>query len=450
MDFDKIRTELAGYQGYTIYVGFSGGADSTALLLLLQQVSAELEIELRAVHFEHGLRGAVSIADADWCADFCALRGIHFQCISLGLSKDIPNLEAVAREKRLEQWTEVVGNGNSDKSVVALAHHADDRVENMLIRLCRGSNVSGLSSLRFAVKIGEVNFIRPLIEVSRVAIIEFLHAEEIAWREDETNAIAEFTRNFFRNRILPEIYLQLEYAKDGMKHAASALTIDADFIEQSANASYSEIISQNSTPGAFWRKLHPALLPRILRYWMNDNGLNIIPDRDLVERFSGSLKYAGHEARFIPLRRGGFIQYGSDEYRLVKKQPTTVSIPETVWRWRDGSLEIDGMTLTAEEVSGLPEKFTHSSAIFDAGLIPDELIICSWQSGDRMVPFGAHSTVKLKKLFTDRKISAENRSQYPIIRLAGRKIIWVAGLRRSNFAPGCAGKNIRISIANDI
>jgi tRNA(Ile)-lysidine synthase len=447
MDFDKIRTELAGYQGYTIYVGFSGGADSTALLLLLQQVSAELEIELRAVHFEHGLRGAVSIADADWCADFCALRGIHFQCISLGLSKDIPNLEAVAREKRLEQWTQVVGN--SDNSVVALAHHADDRVENMFIRLCRGSNASGLSSLRFAVKIGEVNFIRPLIEVSRDGIIEFLHAEEIAWREDETNAIAEFTRNFFRNRILPEIYSQLEYAKDGMKHAASALTIDADFIEQSANGSYSEIISQNSTPSAFWRKLHPALLPRILRYWMNDNGVNIIPDRDLVERFSGSLKYNGHEARFIPLRRGGFIQYGSDEYRLVKKQSSINSIPETVWRWRAGPLEVNGITLNAEEIDGLPETFTHSSAVFDAELIPDELIICSWQSGDRMVPFGAHSTVKLKKLFTDRKISADSRSQYPIIRLPGRKIIWVAGLRRSNFAPGTTGKNIRISITND-
>lgn len=445
MDFDKISIELARYRGYTIYVGFSGGADSTALLLLLQQFSAEFEFNIQAIHFEHGLRGAASLADADWCADFCALRGIHFQCISLGLSKDIPNLEAVAREKRLEQWTEVVGDNK--KNVVALAHHADDRVENMFIRLCRGSNVSGLSSLRFEVEIGKVNFIRPLIEIGRDAIVAYLYAEEVAWREDETNAIAEFTRNFFRNDILPEIYAQLEYAKDGMKHAASALTTDADFIEKSAVTRYKKIISQNSTPVKFWRKLHPALLPRVLRYWMNDNGVNIIPDRDLVGRFTGSLKYDGHESHFIPLRRGGFIQYGSDEYRLVKKQQNTISIPETVWRWRDGPLVINGITLQAEEVTGLPETFTHNSVVFDAELIGDELIICSWQSGDRMVPFGAHSTVKLKKLFTDRKISAENRSQYPIIRLPGRKIIWVAGLRRSNFAPGSAGKNIQISIS---
>ncbi len=447
MDLDKIRAKLAHYRGYTIYVGFSGGADSTALLLLIQQISAEFELNIQAVHFEHGLRGTASIADADWCADFCATRGIHFQAISLGLNKEIPNLEAVAREKRLEQWAEVVGN--SKKSVVALAHHADDQVENMFIRLCRGSNVSGLSSLRFAVKIGEVNFIRPLIEVSRSEIVDYLHAEEIAWREDETNAIAEFTRNFFRNTILPEIYSHLKYAKNGIKHAASALTIDADFIEQAAMMRYKKIILQNSTPVKFWRKLHPALLPRVLRYWMNDNGLNIIPDRDLVERFTESLKYDGHESRFIPLRRGGFIQYGSDEYRLVKKQQTTTSIPETLWRWRDGPLVINGITLCAEELTGLPESFNHSSAVFDAELIEDELIICSWQSGDRMVPFGAHSTVKLKKLFTDRKISSDKRSQYPIVRLPGRRIIWVAGLRRSNFAPGSAKKNIRISITND-
>ena len=447
MNLDKIRTGLADYCGYTIYVGFSGGADSTALLLLLQQLSAELELNIKAIHFEHGLRGDASVADADWCADFCALRGIHCQSISLGLNKDIPNLEAVAREKRLEQWKQVVGDNR--KSVVALAHHADDRVENLLIRLCRGSNVSGLSSLRFAAKIGEVHFIRPLIEVGRAKIIEYLHAEEIAWREDETNAIAEFTRNFFRNTILPEIYSKLEYAKDGMKHAASALTIDADFIEQSALKRYKKIISQNSTLVKFWRKLHPALLPRVLRYWMNDNGVKIIPDRDLVELFTGSLKYAGHEARFIPLRKGGFIKYGNSEYRLVKKQQTIAVIQETVWQWRDGPLVINGMTLCAEEVTGLPEAFDHSNVLFDAELMPNELIICSWQSGDRMVPFGAHSTVKLKKLFTDRKISSENRHQYPIIRLSERKIIWVAGLRRSTFAPGTTGKNIQISISND-
>lgn len=447
MDVDKIRTELANYRGYTVYVGFSGGADSTALLLLLQQVSTELELNIQAVHFEHGLRGAVSLADADWCADFCELRGIYFRCISLGLKKDTPNLEAVAREKRIEQWKQIVGG--CDKSVVALAHHADDRVENLLIRLCRGSNVSGLSSLRFVGQIGDVTFIRPLIDTSRDRIVDFLYAEEVAWREDETNAIAEFTRNFFRTRILPDIYEQLGYAKDGIKHAASALTIDADFIEQSAKAYHTRIVSQNSTPAAFWREMHPAILPRVLRYWMHDNEANIIPDHDLMERFTASLEYSGHESRFIPLRRGGFIQYGNNEYRLTHEQNSADVIPETVWRWRDGQLLINGMTFQAQEVTGLPDIFTHGSAVFDATLIPDELIICSWRPGDRMVPFGAHSAVKLKKLFTDRKISSESRSHYPVIRMPSRKIIWVAGLRRSNFAPGVAGKNIRISITHD-
>jgi tRNA(Ile)-lysidine synthase len=447
MDFDKIRTLLADYCGYTVYVGFSGGADSTALLLLLQQLAPELDLRIKAIHFEHGIRGDASIADADWCADFCELRGIQFRCVSLGLDKATPNLESVAREKRLEQWGKIT-EGNS-KSIVALAHHADDRVENLLIRLCRGSNASGLSSLRFKVKIANVEFVRPLIALSRDNIISFLHAEEIAWREDETNVIAEFTRNFFRNRILPEIYSQLEYSKDGIKHAAAAVTVDADFIEQSAYAFYDKISLQNSTSKEFWAELHPALLPRVLRYWLNDNGANIIPDRDLVERFTDSLGYEGHESRFIPLRRGGVIKYGSGEYRVWQEKSSNASIPEIIWHWREGSLTINKLKFTAEEITGLPETFDHDSAVFDAELMPDELTICSWQPGDRMVPFGAHSAVKLKKLFTDRKISAETRSKYPGIRIPDRKIIWVPGLRRSNFAPGTARKNICISIEHD-
>ncbi len=445
MDIEKIERALSSYRGYTIYTGFSGGADSTALLLLLKQLAAQLNFNLIAIHFEHGLRGDSSLADAEWCRDFCAMHAIQIKVIPLGLNPQTPNIEAVAREKRLEQWQNIIRNC-SEPAVVALAHHADDRVENLFIRLCRGSNATGLSSLRFSVKIDQVEFIRPLIEFSRAQIVDFLTGEEIAWREDETNAIAEFTRNFFRNNILPTIYSQLEYARDGIKHAAAALTQDAEFIEYEAARKYRDIAGQNSTPAALWRELPAALLPRLLRMWFKDNNITIIPDRDLLERVTESLNYTGHEPRFIPLRRGGFIRYGNNEYRLVPEKFKHEPVQEKLWQWRSGPLNMNGMTFSAVEVDGLPDDFSADTAFFDAAQIPETLIICSWQSGDRMVPFGAHSAVKLKKLFTDAKISAAERSTYPIIRLPGRKIIWVPGLRRSNFAPGVAGRNIAISV----
>ncbi|MEI8245022.1 MAG: tRNA lysidine(34) synthetase TilS, partial [Lentisphaerota bacterium] len=149
MDLTPAKKILAPFKGYKVYAGFSGGADSTALLLTLHSLAAELSIELQAVHFEHGLRGQASLDDAVWCEDFCQSRQIPFTGITLDvLSFRYPgeNIEAAARRLRIQQWVEMLAGQKN--AVVALGHHAGDRIENLFIRLCRGSNISGLTAMR--------------------------------------------------------------------------------------------------------------------------------------------------------------------------------------------------------------------------------------------------------------------------------------------------------------
>ncbi|MBO5922986.1 MAG: tRNA lysidine(34) synthetase TilS, partial [Lentisphaeria bacterium] len=136
---------LEAYRAKKLRVGFSGGADSTALLLLLLEWNFSAG-QIEAVHFDHGLRGKESTADGLWCQDFCRERNIKFTLVKLDLSTAVArgcSLEDAARNARLEWY-----RNHDDNTPIVLAHHAGDVAENMLLKLARGSNVSSLNSLR--------------------------------------------------------------------------------------------------------------------------------------------------------------------------------------------------------------------------------------------------------------------------------------------------------------
>ena len=140
-------------------VGFSGGADGTALLLGMHQANTGV---FTAVHFHHGLRGAEADADEAWCRTFCATRSIPF--ISKHL--DVPyntrrgeSCEEAARRLRLEAWQAL----SQGKKPILLAHHADDAIEELFLRLARGSNTSALVPLKPVRKLHGLTILRPLL-----------------------------------------------------------------------------------------------------------------------------------------------------------------------------------------------------------------------------------------------------------------------------------------------
>ena len=147
----------------TLLVGFSGGADSTAALLLLHE-RMEQGNRLVAVHFNHHLRGAESDLEAENAARFAFERNIEFRLIDLNIAPG-GNLEARARQARLEAWKKLVSE--YDNPIVVTGHHQDDCIENMFLRMGRGSNVSGLTGLQMTSEVEGVKFYRPLINYSR-------------------------------------------------------------------------------------------------------------------------------------------------------------------------------------------------------------------------------------------------------------------------------------------
>ena len=334
----------------------------------------------------------------------------------------------------MAHWSETA----DESTVAALGHHAGDRIENLFLRLARGSNLSGLTSLRACGKVGGFTIVRPLINYSKDEIKEFLASEGVSdWREDYTNSDSAYNRNLLRNEVLPLIYNNIDYAERGMAHSLEALDLDADFIESEAVKKYRDIQGALDTDIPFWRMLHPALRIRVLRYWLADFvGGDFVPYRNFFLRFSAELEKETLPASgriLIPVRDRFTLKLHAGKCSLTEPCDEIAFAPE--WLWRENpSVTFGKFTLAASiEKSGISG--SDDEAFFDAALIPDILIVRAWEDGDRMIPFGSKSDVRLKKIFIDRKIPAEAKHSYPVVTLPSGGIIWLAGLRRSYFAP---------------
>jgi tRNA(Ile)-lysidine synthase len=210
MDIELCRELFSSGRYRKLFCGFSGGADSTAALLVADMFRKEYGFELIAVHFDHHLR-AESAREAQEAEAFAGTRNIPFVKIDLDLEDTSGGIENAARSARLAEWKKLTA-GVPDSAVI-LGHHADDKIENLLIRLFRGSNASGLSGLRGINTVDGVVFLRPLLNFRRSEIEDFLKKNNVkSWTTDSSNNESVYFRNFLRNELIPQVTSRLPFA----------------------------------------------------------------------------------------------------------------------------------------------------------------------------------------------------------------------------------------------
>ncbi|MBR4517470.1 MAG: tRNA lysidine(34) synthetase TilS [Victivallales bacterium] len=404
------------------YVGFSGGADSTALLLAMVQCGWKVT----AVHFNHHLRGAESDADELWCRKFCEKRGIPLEVIDLQVNeqrKPGEGVEAAARRLRLEAWKRLVAK---EWRRIFLAHHADDCLEELFLRLGRGANASGLTSLRPERFLGDgLAIMRPLLECRKRDLEDFLRANHIRdWRVDHTNLEADSSRrNAIRNRLLPlarEIFGQ----ETGFFAALESLRDDAQFLEDEAAA---RLAAAGENPDLkFWRELPSALLMRVLRKWAE---LPLPPTRMTIRRLQRAIDDG--KSALVPLGTEQWIRVSRNGLAVVKG--AAEPLPPTKWHWNRPPRELEWKgvgVFRAQNIS--PYHWEEDGEIFDDRILPKELTIRTMQPGDAMQPFGGEHHRKVADLFKDHHITPEDRRNWPLV-CAGETIIWIPGVCRAEF-----------------
>jgi len=402
-----------------LFVSLSGGADSLALLLSVLKSGKSCT----AVHFEHGIRGQESLDDAAFCKRFCKRHRVPLTVISL----DVPHHrqpgegdEAAARRLRLEAWKKLLAD--EPYATVLLGHHAGDAAETMLMRLIRGSNVSGIAALRKDRIVDGIRFRRPLLDMTKQEIVAYLRRNGIRkWCSDSTNSENTYLRNFIRNELLPGLVEHAPYAEGGLKRAAQALELDAVYIEREAEKAYRECGADTQK----WSGLDPALMPRVLRLFLEDSGCKVIPGHAAVERLADALKTGSKRFR-IPLDGGEFELNCSGG--ILKVKPVQVKADEQFeaeWDWKtQPRIEFKGGIFQASITSAADldkADLKDGSARFDAEQLPCPLRLSSWKEGDTILSFDGKRK-NLKKLFCDRHISGEERSAIPVLRTAEGEI----------------------------
>ncbi len=219
-----------------IGVAVSGGADSMVLLTLLHQSGNKVV----AINIDHNIRGAESQADSQFVADYCKQLNIPL----LSFSVDAPSfatqkaisLESSARELRYEIFDNLIASKKVD--VVALAHHASDQTETILMRLLRGTGVRGLRGIT-----DRAGYIHPLLSYNKAEIITYAKANNIPWVTDSTNADSAYTRNFLRNDVIP--VLQTRYAH--LDKSIARLTTTMAEVEDFLLSETTPYIAKNDT-----------------------------------------------------------------------------------------------------------------------------------------------------------------------------------------------------------
>ena len=428
-----------------ILVGFSGGADSVCLLLVLKSLRREMHFKVTAVHVEHGIRGEESLRDAAFARQFCEREQIEF----VSYSVDVPRaageahqtLEEAARRLRYECFYKACERLGADK--IAVAHHGDDCAETMLFHLSRGTGIRGLCGI---VPVRD-RIIRPLLCVTRAEIEAYLRECGQTYCTDSTNFDTSYARNRIRGKILPQMKEINPKTVPHMVRTAGELKELSDFLEESAGEAgkagvlYSyegDQVREIRIRRKEFLQIHPVLQKVLLHQLLGKaagsrkdiTAQHIGAVRELFFTQVGkviSLPYhleAEKEYDAVLIRSGNF---GRKPREADAAEPGTVLLPgETVW--------VNGMQIHAEILAfdGNYEKIPQKSYTkwFDYDKIKNTVLLRKRRPGDFLQVNASGGHKKLKDLLIDAKVPRAERDKVLLVADASH-VIWVVGWRIS-------------------
>jgi tRNA(Ile)-lysidine synthase len=420
-----------------LLAGLSGGADSVALIHALAQLKRRFGYQLAAAHMNHGLRGAEANRDEDFARELCRELGLNLYVERAeALSPGKSNLEERAREARYEFLHRSANSIGAKR--IALAHHADDQAETVLLRLLRGSGVAGLGAM---AEEGPGRLFRPLLKVKRDTIVEFLDAIGAVWVHDSTNDSPAFLRNRVRHELMP--MLERDYVaglRDRLNAFAEEIRSVDDYLASAARAEADARRQDKALNLAGFCTLPEALARGVVREFMRERLGNLRRiTRAHVDQALQLCRCGGPSARLdlpggVELRR---------QYEWLAIEPRRARISHEPFRIM---LRFEGRTLMpgngfAFEGSislGRANDYAGGSvdlmeAVFDLDQLPSPLWIRNYRSGDRVAPLGMDGSRKLHNIFIDRKLPRLWRASWPIVVL-DEVVLWVPGIVRGGLA----------------
>ena len=451
---DAVETDLreAGVDfAQPLLIAFSGGPDSSALLLAGIELRDRLGMGIAAAHFNHRLRGAESDRDADHAETVCRRYGVEYLPGSgdtLARSRQTgQSLEAAARELRYAFLAEAAGATGAQ--AVATGHTMDDQAETVLLNITRGSGLRGLSAMRSAVDLpitgraDSLRVVRPLLGLRKRDAVEFCRTSGLTPLLDRSNEDTRFPRNKLRRDVVPDLETINPNVVEAICRLARTARDDFEVIDSVSTEAYRTTVTIGHESADISKQAVRDLPVPVARRVMMAAYESVSGTLDGLEsaHIDAMLEVATGRAGASVDLAGGVTMIGERKTaRLARRErrdddcPYPAAVLEEVLHV-PGELDLmDGFRLTADIRRGkITEPGREWTATLDPAILEGALVVRSRRPGDRFHPLGMPGPVKLQDFFVNAGVPRRWRDRVPLVESKGG-IAWVAGHRPAEWA----------------
>lgn len=398
----------------------STGPDSMALLLVLKNLKDMYHFNIVVAHVNHHLRKE-SEKEERYIRDFCERNSLIFEIYDY-FPRDLKNLEAKAREARYEFFEKMIDKYNS--KYLFTAHHSDDLIETVLMKLVRGSTINGYKGFKIEDKRNNYSLVRPLLLADKKEILKYLKEKKQKYFIDKTNKISLFTRNRYRLKIIP--LLRKENPNINTSFLEYSLLLDEmnSYIDKKVDEVYENIVNNNKINLEKFNKEDIIIKKKILERFLEAEYFSDIVElnkRHLNSILSITEDYSGKKTLDMPFNKVIVREYKElyffheTNYKKNKEilDKNKVFNMFKIYLDKDGNVDNNFvMRLNKKDVK-LP------------------LIIRTIEEDD-VISLNNLGTKKVKDIFRDSKVKEDIRKYYPIITDSNNKIIFIPGIKKSN------------------
>ncbi len=410
--------------GDTIVLGLSGGPDSMCLLDILIKINKKIKIV--AAHINHNIREE-SDQEAQFIKDYCQEKKVLLETTKFSKkSKDKNYTEAELREKRYIFFENMIKKHNA--KYLFTAHHGDDLIETILMRITRGSDLKGYAGFDLETPKDGYSIIKPLIFTTKKDIEKYNEDNSIPSAEDQTNKSGKYTRNRYRHNVLP--FLKQENPQVHLKYLKFSQELEKyyNYVNRIVNEEFQKRYKDNYLDLKDISKLDDFIIEGIIKKILDINypdNLYLVSDKH-TEMIKGLINNKAPNS-----------QLNLPNNLIVKKRYNKLTITKESSTKEDYCMELKVNTLLPNNRTISILSKTEESSNFYTRLKSSELVLPLYvrnrKPGDKMTIKNSEGSKKVKDIYIDCKIEIDKRDNEPIVVDSKGTIVWLPGLKKSKF-----------------
>ena len=421
---DYLNKEIKLKNGDIIILGNSFGPDSMALLDILLKMSKKIDLAIIVAHVNHNVRSE-SIEEKRRLEAFCNEKKLIFETMTIEQYGD-DNFENEARNIRYNFFEDLVRKYNAN--YLFTAHHGDDLIETILMRIVRGSTLKGYSGFSKVVDMNNYKIVRPLVFVTKDEIIEYDKNNDIPYAIDQTNLKDHHTRNRYRHVILPFLKSEDPNVHEKFIKFSNTLLEYDNYINKEINKSISKVYKDKTLQISKYLELDPLIQKKIIYRILED-----IYKDDLMIINDNHVKLI---KMLIKSKKANAYIYLPNNIKAVKTYDI-ITISNSVKESVNYEIELlDYVNLpnghSIEKIDSAMSNDNNICRISNSDIVYP-LYVRTRKYGDRMQLKKINGSRRIKDIFIDKKIPIAERDIWPIVVDSCDKIIWIPGIKKSKF-----------------